>query len=295
MFEKCKFSPEVQAAAEVALRAGKKLQTNTWSREATFKSHPAFGTSSVTESDKKAQELIINELYAKFPEARFVGEEKDCPETAPFELDSASLVFGIDPIDGTTEFFGERFSWCISIGVMKNGAHTGGAVLAPEIMGGLLVASEDGCGTLLWEHGDTTPKAVRVADSRPKKPIVWLGLDVQRSNDYNHFIASLPKELKPRGIAQSGALGLALVAAGRVDAIVQSPQMPWDWFAGYPMVQASSGKFWCYNIEYENVVPVVSPIKENYSSDRQTLGFVAGQPKIVDELVDVLLSTNGQR
>ena len=125
------------------------------------------------------------------------------------------------------------------------------------------------------------------------KPIVHLGLDVLRLGAYHRFLGALPKELKPRGISTSGALGLALVAAGRIDAIVQSPQMPWDFAAGMAMLLEQ------HNGLDETVV--VIPFRtesgsvkvslndpENFRTDKQMMGFVAGKEKFVEPLFDLL-------
>ena len=158
--------------------------------------------------------------------------------------------------------------------------------------GGLTIAGERDLGVWLWEHDSEVPVSVSIGKLDPK-PLIYFGLDVLRTETYGRFATSLPKNLKPRGIAESGALGLALVAAGRIDAIVQAPQMPWDWCGGYPMVLEAGGVFQCFHIEKGRIVLVDKPSAEDYTSERQMLGFVAGNPGIVPELFQFLQENVG--
>ncbi|MDO8536896.1 MAG: inositol monophosphatase [bacterium] len=295
MFEEYGFSVAVRAAAKVAELVGSKLCAGEWSREVTLKEHQTFENSSVTESDKQAQKFIMEQLALIFPEALFLAEEKIENPTSVEEILKAPLAFCVDPIDGTTEFAHDLFQWCVSIGVLERGLHIGGVIYAPKVCGGLMVVGEQGLSVYLAEHGREKLERVNAFSlGVSAKPVVSLGLDVQRSNAYRGFIAALPKELRPRHLAPSGAFELGLVAAGRIDALVQSPQMPWDWAAGYSLVIESEGKFQCYCVENGKIIPLEGPNDESYRRDKQTLGFIAGKPEIVDKLFPILVETYGK-
>ena len=288
MFGGCGFSLEIMGAARLACTAGQLLSANTWARDVQLKSHEAFGTSSFTEADKGAQSFIIEGLKKEYPEAVIMGEEGEASKTSVETVLAAPLSFIIDPYDGTTEGVHDLPLWSVSIGVMKNGALIGGAISAPEIRGGLTVASENSAGVRLTEFNRITR---RIDDKEPQhaKLVVQLGLDVQRLSAYHHFIGKLPKELKPRGVAPSGALGLALVALGRVDALVQSPQMPWDWCAGIPMCIEAGRKVRYYHIVNGKILAITAPEASSFRTDKQMLGFIVGKAEIVDA-ISVLLS-----
>lgn len=278
------FSSEVASAAEVAVTVGQLIANGKWSNEMKTKSHPTFGTSSVTEADIGGQQLAIAALSDQFRHAKFIAEEEG--NAFPGNFDN-ELDFSVDIIDGTTPFRHALFMWCSAIGIGRSSNHVGGVVFAPEVRGGLTIAGERGRGVFLWEHGFEEPVRVSIGKRRAK-PVIALGVDVLRRETYGKFVSALPKVLKPRGIAESGALGLALVAAGRLDAIVQSPQMPWDWCGGLPMVLEAGGAFQCFHIEGGRVVSVERPTAEDYNTKEQTLGFVAGEPGIVKELFAIL-------
>jgi myo-inositol-1(or 4)-monophosphatase len=294
---KLMFPEAIGIACNVACAAGQLISKRHWASDVTLEDHvnPELGTTSKSDIDAEAELWIITHLQNGFPEDEvlFVGEEgrKNIDPAAIFK---APLAFIIDPRDGTTEDSHELYSWCVSIGVMERGRLTGGAVYAPEVRGGMLISAQRGTGVWIAEHSSLRPlpieEAVKVAAGA--KPVIVFGLDVNRSDHYQAFTAALPKNLRPRGIAASGALGLALVAAGRVDAIVQSPQLPWDWAGAMAMVQERQDdlRIYPFRIDDGKLNPL-APIIEigNFRFDKQTLGFVVGKKELADPLFQLLV------
>jgi myo-inositol-1(or 4)-monophosphatase len=290
MLKECGFRPEIEAAAEAALLVGGKLRNGFWPRTKQQKKSKAFGTSTVMPADRGAQADIISRLRGEFPNALFVGEETD--ETAQpsiEEIFQTEVVYFVDGLDGTTEYGTYLPNYASSIWVMTHGFHRGGAIFGPDVFRGFLIVSDEHQGVFLWEHGDLKPKVVCAQKDRPEKPVIVLGLDVQRRREeFLGFIAALPQELCPRSIGQACSLSLAFVAAGRYTAMVQSPQTVWDWAAGIPAVITAGGKVRYYIVQERRVVPVATPPRTCYTAEK-TLGFIAGQPDVVDELFGVLV------
>lgn len=292
-FAELPFSPAVSKAMNTARKAGRKISARSWSTEISRKEHLTFGTGATSDTDKEAEAFIIETLRNEFPHSVCVGEES-AKELDPETILCAPLAFFIDPRDGTTEDSHELPFWCVSIGVMERGFLTGGAVFAPEVRGGLTIVAGKGAGVYLSERNDCLlpiEKAVHVPEAA--NPVIHLGLDVQRLSTYHRFVPALPKELKPRGISPSGALGLALVAAGRIDAIVQSPQMPWDFAASMAMTLERGLVVRTGRIEGASVRPVALYDPENFRTDKQTLMFVAGKATFVEPLFDLLVNNYG--
>ena len=294
MMTATEFSLSVEMAAIVAQETGRKISQRVWSMELEEKSNQTFGTSSTSDTDKYAEANIIEKINRGFPNAICVGEES-AKSFGAEKLLQAPLVFFIDPRDGTTEDSHELSFWCVSIGIMEYGELTGGAIFAQEERGGLLIVSERNAGVHLAEHGGSLKPAEQAVNiPAGAKPLIHLGLDVQRLNTYNRFIRKLPKELKPRGISASGALGLALVAAGRIDAIAQSPQFPWDWTGAMAMAIERKLAIHSYRVRNGLIVPVAIEEAENFRTDRQTLGFVVGKPGTADPLFESLVLNYGE-
>lgn len=282
-------------ALSAAELVGTKIATRSWSTNVKLKAHATFGTTSVSKTDREAEALIIEKLRAQFPSALFVGEESEMKSDAQKAF-YVPLTFFIDPRDGTTEDSHELPLWCVSIGIMEWGILTGGVVFAPDVRGGLVIASESNGGVEIAERKSFVlrpiEEVVRVAAGA--KPVVHIGVDVQRLDTYHRFLATLPKELRPRGIAPSGALSLALVAAGRVDAIVQSPQMPWDFAASMAMVlKRRDLSVHAFRIEDNKVVGVELYDSKNFRTDQQAMGFVVGKGTLAHPLYDHLFKSYG--
>ncbi len=285
-------SGHILAVANIAKNAGVKISRRDWLTTVSLKKHAEFGTSSVADADKEAERWIKEELGGTFSDTYFVGEESSGENLDPTVITTAPRAFIIDPRDGTTEDGHELPFWCVSIGVLESGVFAGGAVYAPDIRGGMLIVGERGNGVHIAENGGfLTPieEAVHVAEGA--KPMIHLGLDVLRSNKYHRFLGALQKDLKPRGISGSGALGLALVAAGRIDAIVQSPQMPWDVAAGIAMILERGLALYSYRVVNGRIKSVELSDPENFRTDVQTLGLVAGKAKFVEPLSELLVNT----
>lgn len=287
------FSLALNAARSAVQLAGRMITCRTWSTNITQKTHSTFGLSSTSDTDAGAERFLIEKLRNIFPNAVCVGEESAKTTDVQAAL-NASLAFWIDPRDGTTEDSHELPCWCLSVGVMQNGYLTGGVVHAPDIRGGLTIVSDEGGGVHLAERGgDFRPLEQAVQVPTGAKTVIHLGLDVQRLNTYNRFIRELPKDLKPRGISPSGALGLALVAAGRIDAIVQSPQMPWDWAGAMAAILEEKLAVRPFRIVGEKVYDTDLFDPENFSTDKQTMGFVAGKGELVEKLFALLVQNYG--
>lgn len=257
----------------------------------------------VTKTDIAAQDFILHHLSKKFPSAKFITEEKagGFGRVIITDRDLASaqngLVFGVDPVDGTSQVNKKLYEYSVSIGAMIDGRHIGGAIYAPDVRGGLLVFDR-GSGTRVLERNDITSQKTSVAKNGIKKSVVLVGVDLFILPQFNRFLYEFSPQVCTTNSIGSCALGLALVAAGRVDALVQPVQCPWDWFAGYPLVEKSGGKvqFYYYgdgkNQRRANgIVPLEKPDLLSYSSEKRNTAFIAGNTELVDWLFETLRRT----
>ena len=100
-------------------------------RNSRLKSWLKQGGSIVTEADQKVQEYIVGELRRRFPDAGIIGEESYAFTPDDFDRHADKDWFAVDPIDGTTSFAHGLPGWCISIGMIRNGAAYAGVVYSP--------------------------------------------------------------------------------------------------------------------------------------------------------------------
>ena len=83
----------------------------------------------VTETDKKIQAFLIENLKTVLPEAAFLGEEDG--QDVFTEKMSSGYCFVIDPIDGTSNFMFSYRPSVISVGLLKDGKPYMGVVYNP--------------------------------------------------------------------------------------------------------------------------------------------------------------------
>jgi myo-inositol-1(or 4)-monophosphatase len=169
----------------------------------------------ITEADGAVEAFLKRELTAAFPEDGFQGEETG---TGP----QGSLTWVVDPIDGTSNFARGAPRWCVSIGLMQGRTSVLGVLHAPAL--GETFAARQGAGATL----NGTPIRAAATTSLARG-MVECGWSARRPDEDFHALC--------RGVMQagamlraggSGALGLADVAAGRIDGYIELHINLWD-------------------------------------------------------------------
>jgi len=257
----------------------------------------------VTNADFRSQSLILEKL--RFPQALFLVEEKTEESDADEQvltlenytiISDRELVFCVDPLDGTAQYARDLYEYSVSIGAMEHGVHQSGVIYAPETKGGFLVFGKRGRGVFLARGNPRRVKATKVAEDKTiKECVVLYGIDIPKSVLFSRLLNRLATNCQTANSMGSCALGLALVASGYVDGFVQAPQMPWDWAAGYPLVEEAGGKVQFYEIIGGKINLLDKPEAKHYRPDAKSLGFIAGNPKLVDELTRWLTEDYGRK
>lgn len=185
----------------------------------------------VTDIDIESERIILGILRAEFPDDSYLCEESGA------RTGSSRRRWIVDPIDGTANFM-RGLPWtCVSIGLEEGGVLVLGAIYNPFL--DELFVAERGAGASL--NGERI-RVSRVAD--PAKALVTAGVGPSFWKN-----ASVIDELKAIGdqvqdlrIFNSGALDLAYIAAGRIDAYWELESKPWDVAAGILLVEEAGGK-----------------------------------------------------
>jgi myo-inositol-1(or 4)-monophosphatase len=205
-----RFSAAVQFATEAASLA-QRMRTPHTPMAATLKGAQDW----VTEADGAVERLLSDRLLQAFPNDGFQGEEGG-------RARSGSFRWVVDPIDGTANFMRGSQRFCVSLGCLDGNAPVIGVIVAPAL--GETFAACIGKGATL----NGVP--IRVADTTDlAHATVELGWSQRRPRA--EFLA-LADRVVAAGVAPrlsgSGALGLADVAAGRLDAYVELHINLWD-------------------------------------------------------------------
>jgi myo-inositol-1(or 4)-monophosphatase len=165
----------------------------------------------VTVADARAEAMIREGLTAAVPGCTVIGEEGGRSGTG-------TVIFHVDPIDGTYNFVRGIPLFCVSIGVSVAGRDVGlrhnGYPACP--------VPHDGPPLVLCDL-PTAGVAPVPAEYELLADLLALAADVRRIG--------------------SSALALAWVAIGRADVAANADAFPWDTAAGRALVRAAGGGY----------------------------------------------------
>ena len=219
-------SERLRAACAVAIEAGGVAAARFQDRSSinvSFKGHQDY----LTEVDGQVEKLIIERLGALFPEDAFIGEEGGGT--------ASDKVWVIDPIDGTSNFARGIAHFCVSIAYVDGAGPTIGVIYDPVLRE--LFAAERGSGA--WLNGEPM-KVSGLTD--PRRSSVECGWSMRKPiEDYIALMGRVAEMGSGLYRCGSGALGMAYVAAGRIDGYVELHINSWDVLAGIVLVEEAGG------------------------------------------------------
>ena len=186
----------------------------------------------LTQADLAVERLVRERVADSFAGDMVVGEEMG----GQAHVGSAGNFWLVDPIDGTANYATDVPRWCISIAYLEAGRPVLGVLYDP-MMDRLYSA---GLNTGAWLNG----RPIRARDtSSLKGATVELGWSTRRTpSDYLSKAAALLEAGCAFTRRGSGALGLADVAAGRVDGYAELHINAWDCAAGVLLVTEAGGQ-----------------------------------------------------
>ncbi|MBI4183960.1 MAG: inositol monophosphatase [Proteobacteria bacterium] len=218
------------AAQAVAREAGKLALRHFRARDRLAIEHKGV-QDLVSDADREVEDLIGGSLGAAFPGDSFFGEERGA---GPHPL-RADRLWVIDPIDGTANFLRGLPQWAVSIAFVLGGEVEIGVIYDP--VADELFAARRGGGAVR----DGAP--IRVSGCADlTRATVGIGFSYRRpaAAHVAAVSASLHGHCEYRRTG-AGALGIAQVADGRVDAYWEAHMNAWDALAGVILVREAGG------------------------------------------------------
>ena len=188
----------------------------------------------VTNSDKKTEKVLINELTKNKKKYSILSEE-----IGFIKNDDNDYIWVIDPIDGTTNFLHGIPHFCISIGLKFKDEIISGIIFDP--IKNEIFYAEKNQGAFFNNH--------RIRVSKRKN------LDECLFATNKNGLSSA--DLNAR-IFGSAALDLAYVASGRIDGYFQNGLNLWDIAAGTLIVREAGGIVNNYDLEKTKNIKVVA-------------------------------------
>ena len=193
----------------------------------------------VTEYDYASEELIISLIRASYPAHNILAEESGYTDHS-----NQSILWVIDPLDGTRNFVNHIPCFAISIAAYEKEIGLCGVIYQP--MTQELFVAEKGKGAYLNGHRLKVSEAAKLEEAliiaelpydnalEPKAAIQALMLLNEKGTTLRSFGSSV--------------LSLAYVAAGNADAFWKHKLYPWDLAAGKILVEEAGGAI----IHYDN-------------------------------------------
>src|SRR3954468_665892 len=257
------YSALINVMVKAARRAGRNLKRDLGEIEhlqVSLKGPANF----VTKADKRAEEMLYEDLAKARPGYGFIGEEGGSREGA-----DKSHTWIVDPLDGTTNFLHGIPQFAISIGLQREGTVIAGVIYNPA--NDELYIAERGKAAFLNDQ------RIRVAARRRlDECVIACGLPHIGRGDHElsrEGMAALHRRaagLRPFGAA---TLDMAFVAAGRLDGYWERNLSPWDMAAGTIIVREAGG--------------IVSGI-EGDDDPLKTGSLICGNEYVHAELVKIL-------
>lgn len=215
------------AASAIAREAGQVMRTRFKGRKPgdfAFKGHQDF----ITEADGEVERLVAARLQEQFPEDGLIGEEGASR--------AGNRIWVVDPIDGTSNFARGIGHFCVSIAQVEAGEIKVGVIYDP--MRDELFAAGRGEGATL----NGAPMAVSGIED-PRQASVECGWSMRRPiSDYLACVTRVTALGAGLYRCGSGALGMAYVAAGRIDGYCELHINAWDVLAGILLVEEAGGR-----------------------------------------------------
>lgn len=221
----------LKVATQSALQAGKVL------RDGFGMSHTITAKvgrqNIVTEYDKLSEETIIACIKEHFPTHTILAEESGLSQSS-----SESIIWIIDPLDGTSNFARHLPLFAISIAAYQGEKGLCGVIFQP--MTNELFTAERGKGAFL----NGAPLQVSTI-TNIEEAMFGSGFPYDMQINSKHHTKDLLRLVllgaSVRNLG-SAALALAYVAAGKLEGYWMDYLYPWDFAAGQILIEEAGGK-----------------------------------------------------
>ena len=217
----------------------------------------------VSEVDRNAESLIIDELQKAYPNHAFLAEESGAIDV------ESEFRWIIDPLDGTTNYLNGFPHYAVSIACEQQGRLQHGVIYDP-FKQELFTASKGSGATL-------NNRRLRVGSRKSiQGALLATGFPFRQPERMDAFLDTFRTMVSTAGDvrrAGSAALDLAYVAAGRLDGYWEDGLQAWDLAAGALIVREAGG------------------LVTDYRGDAGFLDngeVVAANPRLITELLRVL-------
>ncbi|MCM8787724.1 MAG: inositol monophosphatase [Candidatus Omnitrophica bacterium] len=222
----------------------------------------------VTNVDKEAERIIVDNIKSKFSSHDILGEEGGRSNL------KSDYLWIIDPLDGTHNFIRGINIFGVSIGVVYKDKFVAGTIYMP-VDDELYVAEErNGAykdGKKIYVSGEDNLKRCSISfDSSIR----------YSPNRMLKVLGELAKEVFNVRMFGSSARVLSYIAEGKIDFAVEFYDQPWDFAAGVCLIEEAGGKF--------------TNLKGEYPT-QNTVGYIASNQVVYDSIYNIVAKVLEER
>jgi len=255
----------------------------------------------VTDADEASNKAILELLGKEDKKSLIITEE--VPKVQGFGnrlinqdnfkglINSGAYI--IDEICGSSSHHAGHYEWATSVGYVEKLTHKAGATFAPQVFkdGALFYAS---IGNGAFMRVNNKDVKIKVTNNKIEDSYIVFGSDCVLKDKYpKHFklMGELSEDVRTTNMNGSCVLPLSLIAAGKIDALVQPVQSVWDYAAGKVLVEEAGGVIQFYEMDSKgNCIPIKKLELKHYNPDKKNVGFIAGNKIIVSFIAKKLFN-----
>jgi len=183
----------------------------------------------VTNLDGEAEAVIRESIQARFPSHGILAEEGGNSAA------KSEYLWIIDPLDGTHNYIRGISLYGVSIGIVKGGAFVAGIIYLPHE--DALFAAEHGGGAFR----NNERLSVSSTSDLAKCTLVYDSSLHGKAGDKTDTLKSLAMQVFNIRMFGSSVINFAYLAEGKIDAVVEFDDAPWDFAAGVCLVREAGG------------------------------------------------------
>lgn len=191
----------------------------------------------VSQTDLDAQRAALDVILARHPDHGVLGEEDDRPLAERMDAWDGSPLWVVDPLDGTANFLHGHPQFAASVAVAVEGRPVAGAVSAAATGERWWAARGEGA----FKNGRRIVVSERHA---LRDALVGTGFPFKLLERLPEYLGQFDRVLRnSSGIRRGGAaaLDLCYLAQGSLDAFWELILQPWDFAAGWILVEEAGG------------------------------------------------------
>lgn len=186
----------------------------------------------VTYVDKKAEQILVDELKTVIPGSGFITEEKTVKNARK------EYTWIIDPLDGTTNYINHIPIYSVSIALMQHNEPIMGVVF--EINTKECFYAYKGAGAYLDGKEIRVSRVAKLSGALLATGFPYY--DYRALDNYVHLLKGCMKYTTGIRRLGSAAVDLAYVACGRFEIFFEYGLNPWDVAAGAFIVKQAGGR-----------------------------------------------------